>query len=264
MTLGSNRPVITLTSDFGTSDGYVASMKGVLLETCPEARIVDITHDVPPYDILAAAIILEATAVYFPAGTVHLVVVDPGVGSTRRALALAAAGYYFVGPDNGVFTPFLTSPSFEGAVNIEPTLLRLQKISSTFHGRDLFAPAAAYIARGSDYRALGCPVEAPVELAFPRPERVGDEVRGVVLHVDHFGNAVTSIRAADLPRGGVPVVTCKGVDFGPLRRHYAEVLAGSPIALVNSMGRLEVAIAQGNAAVAFGIAAGDTVVVKTP
>jgi hypothetical protein len=256
------RPLITLTSDFGTTDGYVASMKGVLLEACPEASLVDITHEIPPYDILAAAVVLEATALYFPSGTVHVVVVDPGVGSERRAVAFAAAGHYFVGPDNGVFTPFLDSPSFEGAVVVETSGFRLRKLSSTFHGRDLFAPAAAHIARGSDYRALGPPLDNPHRLAFPPAVRDVDGVRGVIIHVDHFGNAVTSIRAHDLPPAPAYNVTCKGVDFGALRRHYAEVVAGAPIALINSMGRLEVAIAQGNAAVALGIEPGDAVTVR--
>jgi len=251
--------IITLTSDFGVSDGYVASMRGVLLNLCPSARLVDISHDVPRHEILPTALIIEATAPYFPRGTIHLVVVDPGVGSRRRALALAAAGHYFVGPDNGIFTPFLQDEVPAGAVAIEEERFRLRPFSSTFHGRDLFAPAAAHIARGSDYRSLGPPLEDPVKFPWPRASLDGDELAGVVLHVDHFGNCITSIKEEDLPTWEAYYVRCCNVDFGPLKRHYAEVVSGAPLALINSMGRLELAIAQGNAAVALGIKAGDDV-----
>lgn len=256
------RPIITLTSDFGLADGYVASMKGVLLALCPEARLIDITHLTPPHDILPAALILEATAPYFPPATVHLVVVDPGVGSDRRPVAVAAGGQYFVGPDNGVFTPFLQEGIFAGAVIIEEERFRLKRMSATFHGRDLFAPAAAHLARGADYRSLGTPVDDLVKLEWPGVTRERDMLRGVVLHIDHFGNAISSIKETDLPpREAIRAISCKGVDFGPLRRHYAEVIAGAPVALINSMGRLEVAFAQANVAVALGIKPGDEVVV---
>lgn len=256
---GAREPIITLTSDFGVSDGYVASMRGVLLRLCPGAQLVDISHNVPPHDILPTALILEATAPYFPAGTIHLVVVDPGVGSRRRALALASAGHFLVGPDNGVFTPFLQGDVLVGAVAIEEERFRLKPYSSTFHGRDLFAPAAAHLARGADYRSLGPSVEDPVKFPWPRASTEGDEVVGVVLHVDHFGNCITSIKEEDLPPWEVHYVRCRDVDFGPLKRHYAEVLSGAPLALVNSMGRLELAIAQGNASVALGLKTGDDV-----
>jgi S-adenosylmethionine hydrolase len=257
----AREPIITLTSDFGLSDGYVASMKGVLLKLCPGARLVDISHDVPPHEILPTALIIEATATYFPAGTIHLVVVDPGVGSRRRALALSAAGYYFVGPDNGVFTPFLQEGVLAGAVAIEEERFRLKPYSSTFHGRDLFAPAAAHLGRGADYRSLGPTLENPVVFPWPRASMEGGELVGVVLHVDHFGNCITSIKEEDLPPWEAHYVRCCDVDFGRLRRHYAEVVSGAPLALINSMGRLELAIAQGNAAVALGIKAGDDVAV---
>ena len=254
-----DRRIVTLTSDFGTADGYVASMKGVLLNLCPDARLVDISHDVPPHEILPTALIIEATAPYFPTGTVHLVVVDPGVGSRRRALAVSAAGHFFVGPDNGVFTPFLQEDVLAGVVAVEEERFRLRPFSSTFHGRDLFAPAAAHLARGADYRSLGPAVENPVKFPWPRPSVDGDEVAGVVLHVDHFGNCITSIKEEDLPAWEAYYVRCCKVDFGLLKRHYAEVVSGAPLALINSMGRVELAIAQGNASVALGIKAGDDV-----
>ena len=262
MTPRPDRPIITLLSDFGTRDGYVGSMKGVLLSLCPEARLIDITHQVPAHDILPAALILEATAPFFPPGTVHLVVVDPGVGSSRRALAASAAGQYFVGPDNGLFTPFFADDKVAGVVAVDEERLRVKAVSSTFHGRDLFAPAAAHIARGADYRLLGEPLENPVRLAWPGVERRGDELAGTILYVDHFGNGVTSLRDRDLAGATVANVRCRGFDFGPLRRHYAEVVPSAPVALINSMGRLEVALAQANAAVAVGFAPGDEVSVS--
>jgi S-adenosylmethionine hydrolase len=259
---GSRLSIVTLTSDFGTSDGYVASMKGVLLSLSPDSRLIDISHDVPPHEILPTALIIEATVPYFPPGTVHLVVVDPGVGSARRALAVAARGHYFVGPDNGVFTPFLAEDESADVVIIEEERFRLKPYSSTFHGRDLFAPAAAHIARGADYRALGPSFDGAVKFPWPRPELSDDKLVGTVLHVDHFGNCITSIRESDLPGGWETYYVNGGeVEFGPLRRHYAEVVSGAPLALVNSMGRIELAIAQGNAAVALGIGTGDRVVV---
>lgn len=257
--LASRRPLITLTSDFGLRDGYVASMKGVLLSLCPEALLVDITHDPPPHEIIPAALILEATAPYFPPETVHLVVVDPGVGSSRRALALSAAGQYFVGPDNGVFTPFLAAGVAAGVVAIDEERLHVRRLSSTFHGRDLFAPAAAHIARGADYRALGAAVEDAVRFEWPAPRREGDDLVAVVLHIDHFGNCITNLREADLSGFTIAAVRWRDFDFGRLRRHYAEVVPGAPIALINSMGRLEVALAQANAAVSLGINVGDEV-----
>jgi S-adenosylmethionine hydrolase len=262
--MNDDRPkpsTITLTSDFGLSDGYVASMKGVLLGLCPGAELVDISHEVPPHEILPTALILEATVPYFPPQTVHLVVVDPGVGSRRRALALAAAGHFFVGPDNGVFTPFLQEEVVTGVVAIEEERFRLRAFSSTFHGRDLFAPAAAALARGADYASLGPEIADPVKFPWPQAAVEGEKLVGTVLHVDYFGNCVTSIKESDLPAWEAYYVRCGGVDFGPLKRHYAEVVSGAPLALVNSMGRLELAIAQGNASVALGLHTGEAVTV---
>ncbi|UCH78686.1 MAG: SAM-dependent chlorinase/fluorinase [Candidatus Coatesbacteria bacterium] len=262
--MNAERPrpsIITLTSDFGLSDGYVASMKGVLLGLCPGAELVDLSHEVPPHEILPTALILEATVPYFPPQTVHVVVVDPGVGSRRRALALSSAGHFFVGPDNGLFTPFLQEEVVTGVVAIEEERFRLRAFSSTFHGRDLFAPAAAALARGADYASLGPEIADPVKFPWPHAVLAGDRLVGTVLHVDHFGNCVTSIKESDLPTWEAYHVRCREVDFGPLKRHYAEVVSGAPLALVNSMGRLELAIAQGNAAVALGIRTGDDVTV---
>ena len=250
-------PIVTLTSDFGLADGYVASMKAVILTECPGARLVDVTHEIPPGDVLRGALILEATVPYFPAGTVHLAVVDPGVGSSRKGIALGSGGHYFVGPDNGLFTPFLDAPGAAAYVLPEPG----PDVSATFHGRDVFAPAAARLAGGADIASLGEPLENRVRLDWPTAEVTSKEVRGEVIYIDRFGNCVTSIRADDLETGVGYIVTAAGRDVGPLRKYYAEVPPGEPLALINSMACLEIAVNGGNAAEVLEVALRDGVVV---
>jgi S-adenosylmethionine hydrolase len=253
-------PIITLTSDFGTADGYVASMKAVVLTVCPGVGVVDITHEIPPGDVLRGALTLEATAPYFPTGTVHLAVVDPGVGSGRKGVALASGGHFFVGPDNGLFTPFLDAPGAAAYAMPEPG----PEVSTTFHGRDVFAPAAARLACGADVVSIGEPLDNPVRLDWPKAEATGEEIRGAVIYVDRFGNCVTSIRAGDLGIGTSYTVKATGMDVGPLRKYYAEVPRGEALALINSMGRLEVAVNGGSAAETLGFGLGDSVrLVKT-
>jgi S-adenosylmethionine hydrolase len=250
--------IVTLTSDFGLADGYVASMKAVVLTGCPDARVVDITHEIPPGDVIRGALILEATAPYFPTGTIHLAVVDPGVGSERLGLALASSGHHFVGPDNGLFTPFLDAPGAAAYALPEPG----PENSATFHGRDVFAPAAARLAAGADISSLGEPLKDPVRLDWPKAEVTGEEIRGEVIYIDRFGNCVTSIKAGDLETDVSYTVNAVGRDVGPLRKYYAETPPGSPLALINSMGRIEVAVNGGNAAEALGLGLGDAVIVK--
>jgi len=250
--------IITLTSDFGLADGYVASMKAVVLTGCPDARVIDITHEIPAGDVMRGALILEATIPYFPAGTVHLAVVDPGVGSDRKGVTLASGGHYFVGPDNGFFTPFLDAPGAITYALPEPA----PDVSATFHGRDIFAPAAARLACGTDIASTGEPLDDPVRLDWPKAEVSGDEIRGEVIYVDRFGNCVTSIRAYDLEPDVDYTVKAAGRDVGPLRKYYAEASQGEALALINSMERVEVAVNGGSAVEALGIRLGDAVVVK--
>jgi S-adenosyl-L-methionine hydrolase (adenosine-forming) len=239
-------PLVTLTTDFGSGSGYPAQMKAVLLGGVPDLRVVDVTHDVPAYDLLAGALLLEATLPWFPRDAIHVVVVDPGVGTARRALCVVdPEGRRLLGPDNGVLTPFLGRGARVRAL-AEGGVLPPAR-SATFHGRDLFAPAAAYLARGGTPAALGLEVVDPVRLDWPTAEVGPEEVLGTTLAADTFGNLVTSIRDADLGGGAVVEAVVGG---GPARwvRTFGEGEPGELLALVGSGGRVEVAVREGSAA----------------
>ena len=257
--------IVTLTTDFGLRDAYVAEMKGVMLGIAEAARrplaLVDVTHDVERHDITEGALALEAAAPFFPPGTVHLAVVDPGVGTDRRGLALAAAGHVFVGPDNGLFTPFLEDDTWR-AFELADARYRMAEVSRTFHGRDVFAPAAAHVASGLDPAELGPPVGDPVRLAWPEVRAVAGAVAGAVVHADRFGNLITSIHARTLsPLDGDLVILVGGREV-PLVGTYADLPVGRPGALVGSGGRLEIAVREGNAATLLRARRGTAVVVS--
>jgi S-adenosylmethionine hydrolase len=249
--------LITLTTDFGAGSGYPAQMKAVLLSALPGARLVDVSHEVPRHDVLAGALLLEACLPWFPADAVHLAVVDPGVGTERRALCVRDAdGRTLVAPDNGLLTPFLGDGA--RAFAIEPGRAVPPPRSATFHGRDLFAPAAAFVARGGDPAALGPAVADPVRLPWPAAVRRGEELAGETLAADSFGNLVTSIREHDL--AGAPVVRAEA-GGRPVRwvRTYGEASAGEVVALVGSGGRVEIAVREGSAAAVLGAVRGASV-----
>jgi len=187
------RPVIALLTDFGTRDHYAGTMKGVALGICPDATLVDITHDVPPHDVLAGALELAAAYRYFPTGTVFLTVVDPGVGSARRGIAAEAGDYRFVAPDNGVLTVVLDETPAKKVVELTERRYARPTVSRTFEGRDRFAPAAAWLAKGIDLGALGRPAGSVHRLEIPRPEIAAASLDGEVLRVDRFGNLITNI-----------------------------------------------------------------------
>jgi S-adenosylmethionine hydrolase len=235
------RPVLALLTDFGTRDPYVGAMKGAALSVCADATLVDLTHDIAAHDVAEAARHLAAAAPYFPAGTAFVVVVDPGVGSARRALAARAGGCWFVGPDNGVLTPVL-APDAAVVEITEPRYMR-DAVSRTFEGRDRFAPAAAWLLRGVPLAALGPPVTDPVRLDLPRSLVVDGTLRGVLIAADRFGNVATSIDRAALEAfaGDAPVrLTLAG---RPLRLvgTYADIGDGEVAALFGSAGFLELA-----------------------
>jgi hypothetical protein len=242
-------PAITLLTDFGTADGYVGEMKGVLASLAPESSIVDVSHDIPPQDIARARLAVSRYWRRFPRGTVHVVVVDPGVGTARAALAVASDGRYLVGPDNGVLSPAIALP---GAVVV--ALDVPGGASPTFHGRDVFAPAAARLARGEPIEILGVRHRSSVVMRTPVPVRgEGGIVTGEVIAVDRFGNAITNIEAtaaATLVVSGWVV---------PIVRTFADVEVGRACALVGSAGLVEVAVRDGNAAKALGITVGTRV-----
>ena len=242
-------PVIALLTDFGLQDHYLGSMKGVILATCPGASLVDLCHQVPAHDILAGALMLDASYRHFPGGTVFLAVVDPGVGSQRRAIAIGAGRWLFVGPDNGLFSFVLEAhPRAEVRLLANPLLFRVP-LSPVFHGRDLFGPTAAQLARGLPLDEVGPVASDPVLLAWPQPERQPDGWLGSVIQVDRFGNLVTTLTEAELgsagERGSLEVEA--GGRILPLVAHYSAVAPGEPCALVGSSGRLEIAVNRGRA-----------------
>jgi hypothetical protein len=243
------RPLVTLTTDFGPGP-YVPQLKGILLGICPDATLVDLAHDIPPQDLVRAAWLLQDVVGAFPPGTVHLVVVDPGVGTRRRALAVrtgtSAPGQYFVGPDNGVLGAFTEGAELRV---LENPAYRRASVSPVFHGRDLFAPAAAHLAAGAPFQTLGPRLDDPLVLALPQPVAGPDEVAGEIVFADAFGNLVTNITAAHLPPAAPELLR---VELGAVRidglvRTYGDAAPGALVALVGSAGRLEIAVREGNA-----------------
>lgn len=252
--------IVTLTTDFGTRDSYVAAMKGVILGIAAGVRLVDVSHEVAAHDVTEAALALEAAAPFFPPRTVHLAVVDPGVGTERRGLALASDGALFVGPDNGIFTPFLQEGAWRAFELTEPAY-RLRAVSRTFHGRDVFAPAAAHLALGVAPERLGPRIDDPVRLAWPTVREAHGTVAGTVLHVDRFGNLVTSIRAEAFESFGPVSVRIAGRAL-PFVGTYGELTPGQAGALVGGSGRLEIAVREDSAAARLRARRGTPVVVS--
>jgi len=256
----STPALITLTTDFGTQDGYVAAMKGVMLSATPSLRFVDLTHDVAPQDVMEAAFLLKTAAWEFPTGTVHLVVVDPGVGTDRRPVAIRAGGHYFVGPDNGLFSLLLDGDPIDAGVTLDPAQVSPdERLSTTFHGRDLFAPAAARIAAGGALHDLGPGLDELKALHWALPIPDAEGIRGWVVHIDHFGNCITNIPRSLLEERrdgrGVACYVGTGVVRG-LRQTYGTVEKGEPLLVVGSSDVLEIAVNSGNAATMLNIRKG--------
>lgn len=247
------RPVIALLTDFGLQDHYVGSMKGVIADICPDALLIDITHDIAPQDVRAAAFELAAAWPYFPSATVFLVVVDPGVGTDRAALALRIANASFVGPDNGVFDLVLQQRRADEARRLDSPLVQRPTMSATFEGRDRFAPAAAWLAAGRSFDQMGPALTAGVRLTWPSPRDVADGVVGEVVHIDRFGNLITNVDRDRWPAGRPPVQAWIGTRGPiPVVRTYGDAPAGSLVALFGSTDRLEVALVSGSAAAVTG------------
>ncbi len=248
-------PIITLCTDFGTVDGYVAQMKGVILTICPAAHLIDMTHDIPPQDIRAGAFVLASAAPRFPKGTIHVGVIDPGVGGDRKGMIIESAGHYFVGPDNGLFSAFINGGARAWEIPTPPGS------SNTFHGRDVFAPAAARVASGEQAANRATLLENPVKLD-EWVKIFGDGgVEGRVIHVDRFGNIITNLRPEDFPKGVKQIVHSKGKtprDL-PILKSYSQVEVGRPLWLVGSHGYYELAVRNDAAAVKFDVHRGDVV-----
>ncbi len=258
--------IVTLLTDFGLQDAYVAAMKGVILGIAPDVVLVDITHDVPPQDIRWGAYLLKSCSRDFPPGTIHVAVVDPGVGTLRRPLAIETPHYVFIGPDNGLFSYALAKEKTWEARVLENPAVRRASVSATFHGRDIFAPAAAHVAAGFPFPSLG-PLTKPFDPSWPAPRKTPDGIVGTVLGWDRFGTIVTDIEREHLAslEEGVPIHVILGTKqihrFG---RTYADVPPGEALALFGSSDHLEVAVNQGNAAKQFGAQKGQPVKVIFP
>lgn len=245
-------PILTLTTDFGTRDAYVAAMKGVILSIAPEVRLIDISHEITPHDIMEAAFVVREAVPHFPPDAVHLVVVDPGVGTDRRAVAVRIGDRRFVGPDNGLFTLLTDDRTADEVVVLDrPDYWRTPSPSVTFHGRDIFAPVAAHLAAGRSLETVGSPTDSlsPLHWALPIIDEQG--MRGWVVHVDHFGNAVTNIpesALADHQKGRPVKVYAGNAILNGVHTTYGSVAAGEPLMLVGSSDHLEIAVNAGNAA----------------
>jgi S-adenosylmethionine hydrolase len=269
------RPIALLT-DFGLTDIYVGVMKGVMRGICPDVQFIDISHAITPQSVREGALALRNSYRYFPAGTIFLVVIDPGVGSKRRAVAVKAGGYAFVAPDNGILSYTLACLSNYQAVALENTRYRLSDVSATFHGRDVFAPIAAYLARGVDFESLGSAVTDLATLPQPMLEITGTQISGEIAHVDRFGNLITSIGLLRRPSEDALLLEISGnppikinadkavIKIGrhtiySIKRAYHEGDRGDLLAQADSNGYLEIAINMGSAAVRLEAAIGDAI-----
>jgi hypothetical protein len=261
--MSASLPIVTLTTDFGTSDHYVAQMKGVILSRAPGAPIVDVTHEIPPQDVRRAAYLIADLADAFPPGTVHVAVVDPGVGSERAILAVESHGQYYIAPDNGLLTHIFLRGDAKRVVISNP-VIRRENVSNTFHGRDIMAPAAAHLVAGGSLEDLGPrPEKRSMWIMGFVPNVYSDRIESNVAWVDRFGNLVTNVHAsllATFPRERLRVSIGSGRLEG-LKQFYAEAPKGEPLLLVGSSNRLEIAVNGGSAAERFGVSAGAKLVV---
>jgi S-adenosylmethionine hydrolase len=258
--------IITLTSDFGSKDSFAGSAKGAILKVNPDAQVVDISHEISPQDVWEAAFTLKTAYNYFPKGTVHFAVVDPGVGSGRRPIIVVTESYYFVGPDNGIFSLIYLEAERIRVHHITATHYYLPAPSPTFHGRDIFAPVAGWLAKGIPSGNFGEEIEDYVKLNVPVPKKSSSGIDGHVIHIDRFGNAITNITYKDIqslvPDGSAPgpvSVNIVGKEIKGLKKFYAEAAAGEPGAIINSSGYLEIFLFKQNARTALSVKRGEAV-----
>jgi S-adenosylmethionine hydrolase len=258
--------IITLTTDFGSGSPYVAQMKGVLLSIDASLKLIDVTHSIAPQNVRQAALVLADVCDRFPAGTIHVAVVDPGVGTARRMVYCRVGEQVLLGPDNGLFSRITRRTPPTTIIALEDPQFWLPKVSATFHGRDILAPVAARLCQGLDPRQLGPPVERLVELDWPEPRVSAESITGEIIAVDSFGNAITNIGDEHLLRlpdqNAIKVARPGSASMIPLVRTYGDGPRGTPVALVGSGGLLEIAIVDGSAARELGLAVGDRVEVR--
>ncbi|HSF82318.1 MAG TPA: SAM-dependent chlorinase/fluorinase [Anaerolineales bacterium] len=257
---------ITLLTDFGLKDGNVGVMKGVIWSLAPQVKIADLSHQISPQNVPEAALILRRSAPYFPPGTIHVIVVDPGVGTSRRPIAAQIGTHFYICPDNGILTMLLARAEEKSwpvqIIHADNSRYWLPEISHVFHGRDIFAPLAAHLANGVPLQELGTPVDDPVRLALPGPERTEHGWKGEVIHIDHFGNVSSNIRSEHLGQPASVQVHLCGQAIDGLVRTFGERAPGELVALYGSTGSLIVSVVNGNAAQRLGAKPGDLVEVK--
>jgi S-adenosylmethionine hydrolase len=262
-----NSRIITLLTDFGLKDPFAGIMKGVIYRINPDAVLVDITHDVRPHDILEAALVLWSAYRYFPRGTIHLVVVDPGVGSRRRPVLAETADYCFVAPDNGVLSKVYSDPDFKRVVEITLTEFFLEEVSRTFHGRDIFAPVASWLSKGKEVSAFGREIDDFVKIAIPEPEILDSHrIKGEIIYVDRFGNLVSNIpqslyeKNVSSSRRGI-VITLGLFEIRKIVRSYLDGEKEKASALFNSWGHLEIFVPWKSASKALDMGEGQEITV---
>jgi len=259
--------IISIITDFGIKDGNVGVMHGVILGIAPDTKIVDLSHVVQPQNVREAGYILYRSATYFPKGTVHMVVTDPGVGTARRPMAARIGDWFYVGPDNGIITMFLERAKQNGwpheFVHLNKSEYWLPVVSHIFHGRDIFSPCAAHLARGVPMSELGTPFTDPILLPLPRPEKTKNGWKGEIVEIDHFGNAASNIRMDDLGKAFDQKekihVKLKDVEIKGMVHTFGERPVGDLIALMSSTGELCVSVVNGNAATRLGVKIGDPI-----
>jgi len=241
--------LITLTTDFGYRDPFVGIMKGVIAGINPNARVIDLSHDIPPQDIMAGALVLRHSVPYFPAGAIHIAVIDPGVGSARRPLLIECDGNYFVGPDNGVLSLALAGKRPARIIHLSNSTYHLQPVSATFHGRDIFAPVAAYLSLGVAPAAFGESVDGIVSLQIAEVTRAARRISGEIIYIDGFGNLFTNISERDLTglTADKVVISLRDATIRGVVSSYVAGVEGELVALVNSWGLLEIALYKGSA-----------------
>jgi S-adenosyl-L-methionine hydrolase (adenosine-forming) len=266
----ANRPIITLTTDFGLSDHYVGTVKGVLLNIIPDVQIVDICHSVQAFDVLDGALTIAQSYSYFPSGTVHLVVVDPGVGTARRPILVTSDRHHFVAPDNGVLSMVYDQEERLHIRHVTAEHYSLQPVSKTFHARDIFAPIAAWLAKGVDPEKFGEEITDFIRFNAPKPKSTdGNTLHGVVLKVDRFGNLVTNITPQDAPMlfGADPApfkISVGKHEITAIHTNYSEGSPGEVFGILGSMGYLEIAADRGSAAKIIGSGKGSEVLISQP
>lgn len=267
--MGSKYHIITLLTDFGTRDAYVSAIKGVILQLCPEAKIVDISHDVPTYDVKYGAFLLFQASSYFPEGTIHMAVVDPGVGTTRRRIIVQGRRSFYVGPDNGVLSLAAEREGIVRTVEVREKKFMLPQVSNTFEGRDVFAPISAYLAKGVNIAEFGPEINGFIKLPLKDAKVVDGKIIGEVLHIDGFGNIVTNIQknlleeAKILEDASLKVLVDKHSRIMRFCRAYGEVSASVPLMIIGSSGFLEFSVNQGSAKELFKARVGDAVEISS-